>query len=218
MRRAVLLLVLTLTTVVLAVLPAAAGGPTSVMVTVPGAGRSTALYYTDTAYERLSDAIGVGREVDPVRGPDFGAQNPVTLTWLIHDVTVWRVDRVYVHRGRTFVLTTQDPGGDLRRAETVLHEAGPELMPLLRRLLPAGNGYLKDTAVDVPDPAPAAAAPVVTRTQVERPSPLPLVGLGVGGLLVGVLGTVLALAVRRRSETATPADTEVSTGEQLVWP
>ncbi|HEX5985244.1 MAG TPA: hypothetical protein VFY86_01895 [Nocardioides sp.] len=226
MRRAALLTVLTvLTLLALAGLagPAGAGGPTSVVVTVPGEGRSTALYYTDTAYDRLGEAVGVGGDVEVVSDPGgLATETPVTLTWLIHDVTPWRVDRVYVLADTATWVSTQESlgGGPLAEVEPVWHRAGPELASILDQVLPEANGYERDTVLDLtPEPAQAAA---------QEPGGTPsllLVGIGVAGLLAGllagVLGTVTALAVRHRhadAETATPAGTEVPTGEQLAWP
>jgi hypothetical protein len=209
MRRAALLLVLILATL-LGAAPAVAGGPTSVLVTVPGEGRSTSLYHTDTAYDRLWDAVGVGQDVEPADDPGGAPdRTPVTLTWLIHDVAVWRVDQVFVHDGTAYVRTQENlGGGPLSEGTSVLHEAAPELMPLLDRLLPDDNGYLKETRVDsapAPEPAGEPAAEAATGAEaVQAPSPMlvaaaGLVGLVVG-LVVGVLGTRTALAVRRRRE------------------
>jgi hypothetical protein len=209
MRRAALL-ALVLSALVLSALsfapaPASAGGPTSVLVTVPGEGRSTALYYTNTAYDQLWEALGVGDEVRPARDvpDDVRDGSPVVLTWLIHDVTVWRVDQVYVHDDTTYVLTQENVGGGpLAEGASVLHEAGPELLRILDRVLPTENGYLQETRVEV-DPAPRTQpAPELTATRpaaapVERTSPLLLAAAGLGGLLAGVVGTLSALAVRR---------------------
>ena len=117
-------------------------------------------------------------------------------------------------------MSTQESvgGGPLAQVEPVWHRAGPELASLLDQVLPEGNGYEKDTVLDTrPEPAAPTPAPV----KAEGTSPLLLAGVGLGGLLAGVLGTLTALAVRRRqadAETATPAGTEVPTGEQLAWP
>ena len=201
MRRAAILLVLTLSALLVAA-PASAGGPTSVLVTVPGEGRSTALYYTDTAYERLSAALGVGQRVREVRDApnDFRDGPPVILTWLIHDVMVWRVDQVYVHDGTTYVLTQENVGGGpLSEGTSVLHEAGPGLARILDQVLPTGNGYLRDTPLDT-DPAPTQAEPepsAEVAAPVEATSPRLLVAVGVVGLLVGAIGTLIGLAPTR---------------------
>lgn len=234
MRRTATLLVLTLAGVAAVVGlagPASAGGPTSVLITVPGEGRSTALYYTDTAYERLSDALGMGREVRPVGDPpnDFRDAPPVILTWLIHDVMVWRVDQVYVHGDTTYVLTQENVGGGpLSEGTSVLHKAGPGLMQMLDQVLPDGNGYLEDTPLDPqPAPDPAARPSAAPSAGSSAAPPVLLAGAGLGGLLVGVLGTVTAFAVRRPREAATPATAapgdfhtqpERAPHDELVWP
>ncbi|MGA9748363.1 MAG: hypothetical protein WBQ50_12975, partial [Nocardioides sp.] len=141
MRRTVVPLLLTALVLLLwPAAPASAGGPTSVLISVPGEGRVAALSWSDSAYDRLAEAVGVG-QVLPAAGhdPDLGSQTPITLTWLIHDVTPWRLDRVYLHEGATYVLTQESPGGgSLTRAEPILHRVGPELMGLLETALPEG--------------------------------------------------------------------------------
>jgi len=39
--------------------PAAAGGPTSALLSVPGQGKTASLYYTDPEYDALADLVGV---------------------------------------------------------------------------------------------------------------------------------------------------------------
>ena len=39
--------------------PAAAGGPTSALLSVPGEGKTASLYYTDPEYDALADLVGV---------------------------------------------------------------------------------------------------------------------------------------------------------------
>jgi hypothetical protein len=76
--------------------PASAGGPTSVLIANPTSGTAAALYFTDPDYATLQDALEPGGVAvsDPptlASGPGPGAIN---VTWLIHDVSVWRVDRI----------------------------------------------------------------------------------------------------------------------------
>ena len=90
-----------LTAWVLAILappgPASAGGPTSAMLSVPGEGRTASLYYSDDAYEQLARLVDVGGAgaVDE-SGRSHEAGTGVTVTWLVHDVEPWRVDRIYL--------------------------------------------------------------------------------------------------------------------------
>ena len=78
--------------------PAVAGGPTSALLSVPGEGTTASLYYTDPEYDALAHlvgadtATGVG-EVDR-SGRDHANGPGVTVTWLIHDVSPWRVDHI----------------------------------------------------------------------------------------------------------------------------
>lgn len=83
---------------------AMAGGPTSVLVVSPESGQSTALYVSDKAYGELERGLGdigdVGgkgggrRERPP--GLDMGdGSRQINVTWMVHDVRPWRVDRAY---------------------------------------------------------------------------------------------------------------------------
>ncbi|MFC7262684.1 hypothetical protein [Streptomyces lutosisoli] len=76
---------------------AMAGGPTSVLVVSPESAESTALYYSDEEYGKLMRLLGDPgsgiREEPPGLGVGSGRQ--INVTWLIHDVSPWRVDRVY---------------------------------------------------------------------------------------------------------------------------
>ena len=79
---------------------ASAGGPTSVLLASPGNGRVAALYHTDAGYERLATAVDAyGASAGSTTRPgsvtnDLG--NEIRLTWLIHDMTIWRIDRVHI--------------------------------------------------------------------------------------------------------------------------
>lgn len=73
-----------------------AGGPTSVLVASPGTDRAAALYVTSAAYQQLESLLG-GSE--PAGGPapeGVSRGSYVNVTWLVHDVNIWRVDRIYL--------------------------------------------------------------------------------------------------------------------------
>jgi hypothetical protein len=76
---------------------ATAGGPTSVLVVSPESAESTALYSSHEEYRELERLLGEPgsstREEPPGLGVGSGRQ--INVTWMIHDVTPWRVDRVY---------------------------------------------------------------------------------------------------------------------------
>jgi hypothetical protein len=87
---------------------AAAGGPTSVLLVSPGDGRTAALYNDDGAYSQLMDLLGSDPVAEP-GGPSWQS-NPgtsqINVTWLIHDVSVWRVDRIVLnYKGATWIET-----------------------------------------------------------------------------------------------------------------
>ncbi|MFH8731719.1 MULTISPECIES: hypothetical protein [unclassified Streptomyces] len=76
---------------------ASAGGPTSVLVVSPESGQSASLYFSDKRYgplETLLGEPGQGRREEPP-GLGIGVGRQLNVTWLVHDVLPWRVDRVY---------------------------------------------------------------------------------------------------------------------------
>ncbi|WP_319055642.1 hypothetical protein [Streptomyces europaeiscabiei] len=86
--------------------PSAAGGPTSVLLVSPTSQRTASLYGTEKQYDLLvrllaptGSALDANGEEAPewARGDTAGEQisEMVTVTWMIHDVTPWRVDQLY---------------------------------------------------------------------------------------------------------------------------
>ncbi|MBT3151703.1 hypothetical protein HTV45_12535 [Streptomyces sp. CHD11] len=78
--------------------PAVAGGPTSVLVVSPESQETAALYYSDAEYGQLEKLLGpVGRGT-PAKPPEAVSSSArlINVTWMVHDVTPWRVDRVFV--------------------------------------------------------------------------------------------------------------------------
>jgi hypothetical protein len=91
---------------------ASAGGPTSVLVVNPGAGTTGSLYTTDVDYSLLQNAldnsgVDTGNE-PPAFGDGPGSPSTINVTWLVHDVHVWRVDRLNVHTDGTVWVRTND--------------------------------------------------------------------------------------------------------------
>ncbi|MGW7067764.1 hypothetical protein ACWGII_18020 [Streptomyces sp. NPDC054855] len=85
---------------------AVAGGSTSVLVVAPESGQSTALHWSAGEYAELESALGhLGSDSGTDLGKGRRAQPPglamgdgrrqVTVTWMVHDVRPWRVDRAY---------------------------------------------------------------------------------------------------------------------------
>jgi hypothetical protein len=114
-RRAGLAIVLVVAALLLGSVPASAGGPTSVLIASPQLQRTASAYTSDAEYATLARAVGAGTEEapqaeagapDPVLGPG-GTQ--INVTWLVHDVSVWRVDRIVLGvKGGPWINTLQD--------------------------------------------------------------------------------------------------------------
>ncbi|MFJ5776785.1 hypothetical protein [Streptomyces sp. NPDC093094] len=83
----------------LGVAPAAtAGGLTSVLVVSPASGETASLYYSDRRYgvlERLLGTPGEGRAAKPPEA-DLVRSRQINVTWLAHDISPVRVDRIHL--------------------------------------------------------------------------------------------------------------------------
>ncbi|MET9149854.1 hypothetical protein ABZX82_01025 [Streptomyces griseoflavus] len=78
--------------------PASAGGPTSVLVVSPESEETASLYHSDQGYaelERLLGPAGKGTRERPPEAVSASARL-INVTWMVHDVTPWRVDRVFM--------------------------------------------------------------------------------------------------------------------------
>ncbi len=180
-------------------LTAHAGGPTSVLLVNPGSGRAAALYHTGDEYQRLVDAIraygsDIGAAERPASVPEH-TNDAYRLTWLIHDMTIWRIDRVYA---------TVDDGFWL---ETVVDENGGD--PFARpgrwhRVVNAEalTAVLARTGVADGTTSEADADPVTTTAATTAP---PGAGVGPIATAAGLAGLVLGAAgswVLRRARSA----------------
>lgn len=214
---------LILTIVVVALTPfgrAEAGGPTSALLTVPGEGVTASLYYTDPEYDALAGLVGMadggGTGSVDRSGRDHANGPGIRVTWLIHDVTPWRVDHIYLEgEGAPWVATQTTNGtGDLWDAEVVWHrpDSPAELEALLDDLgladasLAAGP-FTGVPGAEVPPPVDSAqdsAAGAATETATAS-NGVGSVWWGLAGLLVGAVATGLLMSVRRGSrERALP--------------
>ncbi|MGV9450661.1 hypothetical protein [Streptomyces sp. NPDC003635] len=86
-------LTVTLAMLVWGAAPASAGGPTSVFLVSPETGRTAGLYYSDREYGRLDSLLRAGSFRAPPEG--VRADLRITLTWLIHDSSPWRIDWIF---------------------------------------------------------------------------------------------------------------------------
>jgi hypothetical protein len=171
-----------------------AGGPTSVLLVNTGRARVHALYVTDAAYDRLAAAVG---ETDgastPPPGVAEGLKDEVKLTWLIHDVTVWRLDRVVLTRNdgiwieTALTLPEDNHTGRWHRAhdDQTLTALFSAFGLLGKQAQPPGDSPASTTPA-VADSTSAAA----TVTAPGRPI-LGIVAAGLGGLVLGALGALM---------------------------
>lgn len=182
--------------------PASAGGPTSAILSVPGEGRTASVYYTDPEYQQLSDLVG-GTGIAPSTIDDSGAEHEVgpgvTVTWLIHDVQPWRVDRIYPDAEGGPWIATQEMDfdtGTIWDSPVVWHRpvAGKQLSTLLDGLL---AGQAPDQAAAAPARSePPAAAPAESGNGVWW---------GLGGLVAGVVLTLAGVRLRQTRSTSANA-------------
>ena len=97
MRRVLLAVLVTAATTMMMASPAHAGGPTSVLLTSPGTARAAALYYTDPRYAEL-EALLHGPEAEGSEAttdyPGTAEDTALNVTWLVHDVSIWRTDQL----------------------------------------------------------------------------------------------------------------------------
>jgi hypothetical protein len=195
--------------------PAHAGGPTSAFLSVPGAGQTASLYYSDPEYDELAGLVGVSEPTGTFDGEESGAGHAsgpgVTVTWLVHDVEPWRVDRIYVGAGGEVWISTQSTmDGSIWEAPALWHQPDhPARLAGLLDDLGLGDKVTTDSGVDETAGAPAdgtppASAPTTTpETVMDVPTDggqdwFASAAWAVGGLTCGVLLTALWARWRRR--------------------
>lgn len=220
---------------------AVAGGPTSVLLVVPGEGRTASLYTGSADYIQLTNLVGgfetpTGSTTPPEGASDNGpsgtddASGPgVTLTWLMHDVSVWRIDRVYLKaKGGPWISTQMSMGGgDLWVEPAIWHQAagnGKALTVLLDRLgvgnAGSGSGpsdpVLGEQGTDAEQQNPTAptAAPEAEASGTsdsgasDQATGLPGPDGWIWGPVGVLLGVALTLAARRWMTSTGPATDE----------
>jgi hypothetical protein len=200
---------------------AVAGGPTSVLLSVPGEGRVAALYHTGTDYQALDELVSTDAGAVSGQPPRVRAGETVTLTWLIHDVQVWRTDQVHLGgTGAPWVETRYvSDGGSMWDARPSWHRADTGLRKLLGDMLDgAGAAAVVEPGAD-PTAAEASAAPAPSSSAggSGQRAPLMLAGSAGVGVLVGVMVTLVALRRRLRSEPRR-MERPSTASDQLAWP
>ncbi|MGH3386746.1 MAG: hypothetical protein ACRDO1_19360 [Nocardioidaceae bacterium] len=190
--------------VVLTAGPAQAGGPTSALLVSPDSGATAALYTTDRDYRELSELVGSDEGASSsARGaaagdPSAHAFGPsVTVTWLVHDVHVWRVDRIYYHADGGPWIFTEQAGATDGTLSPVGWQQSPKparLTALLDQLglSATGVGSVAGRPASVD---PSAAVPDAAGSGTRSESGVAGWWWAAGGLLVGIAGTVAAARI-----------------------
>ena len=199
--RRLLFTVLIAVSIALAVPPASAGGPTSVMITDPASGRATALYYTDSRYAALEALFSAGKtmEGEPA-GLRGGALN---LTWMVHDVQPWRTQQVYPDAAGGPLVVTYGTKMTGTEAQVTWHRIADRkgLSALLDRIFRSRAAAPAGAEVEAPTPEPAVVERTVTETETAWYS---LAGWRwlIPGLVIGAGSATLARG--RRTEDSDP--------------
>jgi hypothetical protein len=179
--------------VLVAPVPASAGGPTSVLLVSPGRHATASLYTTDEAYTRLETLLGQNPTADKA-GPDLHGgpgSDAINVTWLIHDVQIWRVDRIFTDapQGPWIETVMLTEGGTAFDKPGVRHRPsdGKELIALLSalRLLGESPPAAYDGAkAPVAQQQPAPAATVSQSAPPDRGWLWLVLGIAAGAVLV----------------------------------
>ncbi|WP_329035260.1 hypothetical protein OIE71_21220 [Streptomyces sp. NBC_01725] len=138
---------------------AVAGGPTSVLITSPESAETASLYNSDAEYEALSKQLGgegmgalpEGRKKRPGSLDSAMGSRQINVTWMVHDVQPWRLDRVYpsADTSEIWIHTSTD----LRGTETgVWHRAEEPaaLRALLKRIGVMGEKTARGAGAALP--------------------------------------------------------------------
>ncbi len=212
-RRTATLLAAVLVAAALGISPAQAGGPTSVLLSAPDVSKVVAAGYNDKAYEQLQQLVGVDGKTELTTDGDHDSGHFIRATWLIHDMSVWRLDVIYPDApGGPWIATTEDRhGGGRMPADPVWHRAadGAGLVKLLGSMGPmkdkfssfsaGGPTTLPQASGETPPPVVAAETPTTTTLKADQ-NALSGWRWTIPGFLLGALITYLALRLvpRRR--------------------
>ena len=100
---------------------AVAGGPTSVLIVSPESGEAAALYASATGVRTAvrrccAPARAGGKDRPPALDVVTGVRQ-INVTWMVHDISPWRLDRVYRP-------TTPARSGSIRRPDCRIRTTG----------------------------------------------------------------------------------------------
>ncbi|MFI5692494.1 hypothetical protein ACIA58_11685 [Kribbella sp. NPDC051586] len=191
-------------------LPAHAGGPTSVLLSAPP--HVAAVGYDDERYYDLQNLIQAPSKADPGSGV-HSVGKFVRATWLIHDMSVWRIDIIYPDApGGPWISTEEFMTGTKPAKPTWHRAADPSRLlqvlgtfNLLDGKFDGGptldDGYTADpsTPVTTPEPTPA---PAQAATQAATTNVFTGWRWIIPGVLIGAAAAVVAVRLfpKRRWE------------------
>lgn len=161
--------------------PAGAGGPTSVLVVNYSGNRAAGALTGGAAYAALAEALDVyNRPTGASSPPASFMEASVRLTWMIHDVTPWRIDALVVDGDDVWVETVMDTdtGKSLFETAAIRHRAADAalLLSTLRELgvygapATAADGASRRAAVDAAAAADAATHAGQPATTAQGPT------------------------------------------------
>lgn len=217
LRRLVVILLVAVGAVGVLAPPALAGGPTSVLLVAPGTGRTASLSFEDSDYVRLQQLLdergaAAPSDASAVAAPSAG----LTVTWLIHNVSIWRVDLLTFLSDGAIVVTTRGGVGaegewDIAAVSSLV--ARPrELTALLTRLgVHPGGGAASAAQSGSTAATPAAVASSTPGTasadRLDAPTwGLAGVAIGIGLALLGRSFLTRAAVILRQRNRAVQSD------------
>jgi hypothetical protein len=155
------------------VVPAQAGGPTSVLLGAPYVPKVVAAGYEDANYAKLQQWIATEGDDKPSAGRDHEAGSFIRATWLVHDMMVWRLDIIYPDApGGPWIATKVDRSGNGKLPEQAVWHRSSNPIQLVKLLSTLGLIGPSTSAggggpTSLPQSDPSAAV-------VETPAPQPV--------------------------------------------
>ncbi|WP_329118339.1 hypothetical protein [Streptomyces sp. NBC_01465] len=196
---------------------ATAGGPTSVLLVAPSSAMTASLYYSDEEYGTLTDLLNApdpGGATEP-KEPNLDATmeaRQINVTWMVHDVTPWRLDRVYAPvESKTVWIHTSESAPGFTTGAWHRADQPARLKALLKKL--GMMGPVSDKGSGPVPPADDPTSPTTRTATVSVSTPdkgsgdttdwwWAIPGLAVGaGLALGLRPFVVRLLARPRGGT-----------------
>ncbi|WP_223180564.1 hypothetical protein [Streptomyces griseicoloratus] len=186
---------------------ASAGGPTSVLLVSRASGETASLSHADREYGELERLLGPAGEGSRTKAPEADLQSAllINVTWMVHDVTPWRVDQVYpaLDGGPVWIHTSTDVPGSMR-GHWHRAEQPDRLRALLKELGLTGRAWVDGSSGVVPAPqetggsrADGSTAAVAPQTPAARTAAVTDDGTDWWWAVPGAAaGAVLALVLR----------------------